>query len=89
MDSQQPVALWKLALGIVAIIVAIDLADTLGGWRTIAVGALTFAGFNYASWRWGRDSRDGADWHPKPKRATPDEDDADGEAVLLPSSTWQ
>ena len=76
MEENRPVALWKLGLAVVGFVLAIDLADTLGGWWTIAVGVMTFATFTYAGWRWGRDSRDGADWVAKPKVI---EEDDEGE----------
>ena len=51
------VALWKLALGYCGIVFAIYLADRSPEWTALTVIAVGVAVFNYAAWRWGRDSR--------------------------------
>jgi drug/metabolite transporter (DMT)-like permease len=67
-----PVARWKLmaALGVAVGVVA--LAAGLGGWAAVAVATLGFAALGLAGWRWGVDTRDGADWDVRSAPFPPD-----------------
>jgi drug/metabolite transporter (DMT)-like permease len=57
-----PVARWKLIAALGAAVGVVALAAGLGGWAGVAVVALGLAALGLAGWRWGVDTRDGADW---------------------------
>ena len=63
-ENERPVAFWRLALGFAAIMAAFELADHAHGWATLAILGAGVAVFVFSGWRWGRDSRDGADHKP-------------------------
>ena len=58
-----PVPLWKLLVAIAAWVLALDLAESFP-WGTVAVFGVAFAALDFVALKWGRDSRDGADWKP-------------------------
>ena len=64
MTTERPVAFWRLALGYTAIMLAFEVADQVHGWATLAILGTAVTAFVFSGWRWGRDSRDGADHKP-------------------------
>ena len=59
---REPMAWWKLVVGLVGAIAVIDVAQAAEGLTEIAILVAALAALGLAGWLWGADSRDGADW---------------------------
>jgi hypothetical protein len=64
---REPLAWWKLAVGLAGAIALIDLAQAVQGLAEMAVLVAGLAALGLAGWLWGADSRDGADWKNAPR----------------------
>ena len=56
---------WLIAVIVVAIITALSAASGMAPLSALLTLAAVFAGLSFVGWRWGVDSRDGADWTPR------------------------
>jgi hypothetical protein len=64
---REPLAWWKLAVGLAGAIGLIDLAQAVQGLTEVAVLVAGLAALGLAGWLWGADTRDGADWTNAPR----------------------
>jgi hypothetical protein len=56
---------WLIAVIVVAIVMALSAASEMAPLGALVMMAAVFAGLSFVGWRWGVDSRDGADWKPR------------------------
>ena len=64
---REPLAWWKLAVGLAVAIGLIDLAQAVQGLAEVAVLVAGLAALGLSGWLWGADTRDGADWTDAPR----------------------
>jgi hypothetical protein len=65
--SGSPTSWWQLVVALALFIVVLDVLQATRGMAALLVFAGALAALGLAGWRWGSDSRDGADW----RRTTP------------------
>ena len=56
---------WLIAVIVVAIVMALSAASEMAPLGALLTLGAVFAGLSLVGWRWGVDSRDGADWKPR------------------------